>query len=115
MTGKKILKKENIASCIHFVRGERVILDFDLAMLYGVETKQLKRAVRRNKKRFPSDFMFQLTKKEFENLRCQVGTSRWGGMRYLPFAFTEQGVAMLSAILRSSLGKCFKQSVLDSI
>ena len=77
------------------------MLDADLADLYGVETKALNRAVRRNVGRFPDDFMFQLTFDEAENLKCQFGTSRWGGRRYQPYAFTEQGVAMLSSVLRS--------------
>ena len=92
---------ESIIGKIVFMRGEKVLLDRDLADLYGVETKQLKRAVRRNIKRFPDDFMFELTKKEFDNLRYQSGTSNWGGPRYLPMAFTEQGVAMLSGVLNS--------------
>jgi hypothetical protein len=69
--------------------------------MYGVETKQLKRQVKRNMDRFPKDFMFELTKKENENLRSQIGTSRWGGTRYMPMAFTEQGVSMLSSVLKS--------------
>ena len=73
----------------------------DLAKLYGVETKQLKRAVSRNVTRFPSDFMFVLNKKEVHSLRDQIGTSSWGGVRYAPMAFTEQGVAMLSSVLNS--------------
>ncbi len=78
------------------------MLDSDLASLYEVETKQLVRAVKRNRERFPGDFMFQLTKTELKNLRYQFGTSSsWGGRRYLPLAFTEQGVAMLSSVLRS--------------
>lgn len=78
------------------------MLDADLAELYGVETKMLVRAVKRNVDRFPSDFMIQLNKEEFENLRFHFGTSsRWGGRRYLPYAFTEQGVAMLSSVLNS--------------
>jgi hypothetical protein len=83
------------------VRGQKVMLDSALAELYGVETKQLKRAVRRNIKRFPPDFMFELTLKEFDDLRCQFDTSNWGGVRYKPMAFTEQGVAMLSSVLNS--------------
>ena len=79
------------------LRGERVLLDADLAELYGVETKLLNRAVKRNRDRFPDDFMFQLTGEEAGNLRYQNGTSSWGGRRYLPQAFTEQGVAMLSS------------------
>jgi hypothetical protein len=78
------------------------MLDADLANLYGVETGALTRAVRRNANRFPADFMFQLTKQEFEDLRRQSGiSSAWGGRRYAPYAFTEQGVAMLSSVLRS--------------
>jgi len=83
------------------LRGFKVILDFDLAEMYGVETKALKQAVRRNADRFPADFMFELTSKELANLRSQNVTSSWGGSRYLPFAFTEQGVAMLSSVLKS--------------
>jgi hypothetical protein len=86
---------------IYEIRGHRVMLDFDLAELYGTETKALKRAVKRNIARFPADFMFELTKEELENLRYQFGTSSWGGTRYLPFAFTEHGVAMLSGVLNS--------------
>jgi len=77
------------------------MLDSDLAALYGVETKQLKRQVRRNIERFPEDFMFELNEEELENLRSQLGTSSWGGLRYAPMAFTEQGVAMLSSVLAS--------------
>jgi len=87
---------------IYEIRGQKVMLDFDLAELYEVETKRLKEAVRRNKIRFPVDFMFQLTKKEFESLRSQIATSnKRGGIRYMPFAFTEQGVGMLSGVLNS--------------
>lgn len=86
---------------IHNLRGQRVMLDFDLASLYQIETKRLKEAVRRNSKRFPNDFMFQLTKEEYNNLRSQFATSSWGGTRYMPFAFTEHGVAMLAAVLNS--------------
>lgn len=89
-----------ISSKIHTVRNKRVMLDFDLAEMYGVETAQLKRAVRRNIRRFEGDdFMFELTSDEF--LRCQNGISSHGGVRYAPFAFTELGVAMLSSVLRS--------------
>ncbi len=88
---------------IFLIRGQNVMLDFDLAELYGVETGALKRAVNRNRDRFPEDFLFQLTAKEMDALRCQIGTSKQGrgGRRYLPYAFTEQGVAMLSSVLRS--------------
>ena len=90
-----------IQSKIFEIRGHKVILDFDLAKLYEVETKVLKQSVKRNLNRFPSDFMFELTKEEFEILRSQIVTSSWGGARYLPLAFKEQGVAMLSAVLKS--------------
>jgi len=95
------LVAEAIAGRIVMLRGERVLLDADLAELYGVETKLLNRAVKRNHDRFPGDFMFQLTGEEAGNLRYQNGTSSWGGRRYLPQAFTEQGVAMLSTVLHS--------------
>jgi len=90
-----------ISRNILFIRGEKVILDFALAELYKVETKVLKQSVKRNIKRFPSDFMFELNDKEFANLRSQFVTSSWGGLRYKPFAFTEQGVAMHSSVLKS--------------
>ncbi len=96
-----IMSTETIVSKIHVIRGVKVMLDRDLAELYGVETKQVKRAVRRNIKRFPSDFMFDLSYKELTNLRSQFGASSWGGVRYPPMAFTEQGVAMLSGVLNS--------------
>ena len=94
---------EALAGLVRWVRGERVMLDADLARLYGVETKALKRAVTRNPKRFPDDFMFTLTRQDVANLRRQIGTSSlgWGGTRYAMMAFTEQGVAMLSSVLRS--------------
>lgn len=94
-----------IENLIHVVRGQQVMIDSDLARLYGVETKYLKRAVKANIKRFPSDFMFELEPDEFDNLRCKNctsnHTSKRGGTRYMPFAFTEQGVAMLSGVLKS--------------
>lgn len=83
------------------IRGQKVMLDFDLAEMYGVETKRLKESVKRNISRFPPDFMFTLTQQEFQNLRSQIATSSWGGKRYLPNVFTEQGVAMLSGVLNS--------------
>lgn len=86
---------------IHTIRNQQVMLDADLAELYQIETRVLNQAVKRNIKRFPSDFMFQLSKDEWTNLRSQFVTSSWGGTRKLPFAFTEQGVAMLSSILNS--------------
>jgi hypothetical protein len=97
-----LIPVERIERAIHVIREEKVMLDADLAQLYEVETKALVRAVKRNADRFPEDFMFQLTPEEFEILRRQSGTSsQWGGRRYAPYAFTEQGVAMLSSVLRS--------------
>lgn len=93
-----------IAQSIHYVRGQKVMLDTDLARLYRVETKALNRAVMRNRDRFPADFMFQLTVEEEEVLRCQIGTLKAGRgkhRKFLPYVFTEQGVAMLSSVLRS--------------
>ncbi|WP_026978268.1 ORF6N domain-containing protein [Flavobacterium tegetincola] len=87
---------------IFMLRNQKVMFDFDLALLYEIETKRLKEAVRRNIERFPEDFMFELTKEEFDNLRTQFATSSYGGTRYMPFAFTEQGVAMLSSVLKSA-------------
>lgn len=93
-----------IQSKIYEIRGQRVMLDFDLAEMYGTETKRLKEAVRRNIKRFPSDFMFELTKEEYSSLRTQFATSNnKGGTRYMPFAFTEHGVAQLSSVLNSDI------------
>lgn len=96
-----IVPDERIAARIFFIRGIKVMLDRYLAELYQVETKVLKQAVRRNINRFPEDFMFELTEDEFEILRSQIVTSSWGGMRYVPMAFTELGVAMLSSVLKS--------------
>jgi ORF6N domain len=119
-----IPKPENLASLVFVIRGEKVLLDADLAMLYGVETGALNRAVKRNIERFPADFMLQMTPEEWENLKCQIGISSspvapakvkkhgavqsqvvtasvHGGRRAIPYAFTEQGVAMLSSVLRS--------------
>lgn len=98
---KLLIEEGKILNKIYTIRREKVMLDQDLAVLYGVETKQLKRQVKRNIERFPRDFMFTLSVKEFENLRSQTGTSSWGGSRYRPMAFSEQGVAMLSSILTS--------------
>lgn len=97
------MELEVIQNKIFEIRGERVMLDFDLAELYQVETKNLKRAVKRNIERFPEDFMFELTTDEWEILRCNFDTSSWGGTRYMPFAFTEQGIAQLSSVLNSPL------------
>lgn len=92
-----------IQSKIYEIRGQRVMLDFDLAELYGIETKYLKRSVKNNIRRFPPDFMFELTKEEFNRLRCNFSTSKRGGTRYMPFAFSEHGVAQLSAVLNSDV------------
>jgi len=117
-----ILKPENVAQLVFFIRGEKVLLDADLAMLYGVEPRVLNQAVARNRKRFPADFMFQLSAREYDALTSQIVISDKddargalalrsqiviskkgrGGRRYLPYAFTEQGVAMLSSVLRSA-------------
>ena len=92
---------EIIKNSIHEIRGKKVMLDMDLAKLYEVETRVLKQAVRRNMERFPEDFMFELTEDEIHNLTSHFVISRWGGQRYKPFAFTEQGIAMLSSVLKS--------------
>jgi phage regulator Rha-like protein len=97
----EIIPSEQISRRIYLIRNHKVILDFDLAELYGVETKALKQAVRRNIERFPGDFMFVLSNQEVKDLRSQIVTSSWGGSRYSPMAFTEQGVAMLSSVLKS--------------
>jgi hypothetical protein len=96
-----LIPDEIITNKIYLIRNQKVMLDSHLAELYQVETKRLKEAVKRNSERFPNDFMFELTKDEFENLRSQIATSSWGGSRYLPSVFTEQGVAMLSSVLNS--------------
>ncbi|HXZ36283.1 MAG TPA: ORF6N domain-containing protein [Thermodesulfobacteriota bacterium] len=107
-----IIPIERIDRAIYLIRGQRIMLDADLALLYGVSAGRLNEAVRRNTQRFPADFMFQLTQEEFEELKAQIGrlnlksqiaisSSGWGGRRHPPYAFTEQGVAMLSTVLRS--------------
>ncbi len=98
---KELIPQEVIEQKILLIRGHKVMLDKDLAVLYGVLTKVLIQAVKRNIERFPEDFMFQLTPQEVTNLKSQIVTSSWGGRRYLPYAFTEQGVAMLSSVLKS--------------
>jgi hypothetical protein len=100
--GSSVVPVERIENAILFIRGHKVMLDADLARLYGVSTKVFNQAIRRNKDRFPSDFVFQLSHQEFRSLRSQFVTSnRRGGRRYQPYAFTEQGVAMLSSVLGS--------------
>ena len=100
---RSVIPIERIAAQIYLIRGQSVMLDADLASLYGVETKNLNKAVSRNQDRFPDDFMFHLTTEEWDALRFQIGTSNTGrgGRRYAPRVFTEQGVAMLSSVLRS--------------
>jgi hypothetical protein len=93
------IPEEVIMSKIYFIRGQKVMIDNDLALLYGVETRRLNEQVKRNIARFPEDFMFQLVKEEFEILKSQFATSSWGGRRKLPYAFTEHGVLMLSSVL----------------
>ncbi len=99
----QIIPADTVASRILTIRGQKVILDSDLAEIYGVLTKELNRAVKRNSRRFPADFTFQLTRQETENLRCQFGTSSlsYGGRRYLPYAFTENGAVMAANVLNS--------------
>ena len=100
------IEPQQVQQMIHVIRGERVILDRDLAALYGVETKNLKRQVKRNIERFPADFMIELTREEYNSLRCQNGTienGRGEHSKYLPYAFTENGVAMLSSVLTSEV------------
>jgi hypothetical protein len=102
MSSAVALKPQNIAQLVFFIRGEKVILDRDLASLYGVTTKALNQAVKRNAARFPADFMFQLSRTEYEASRSQSVTLKRGqNIKYFPYAFTEQGVAMLSSVLRS--------------
>lgn len=101
---KSLIPIERIEKSIYLIRGHKVMIDSDLADLYGVEIKALNRAVKRNLERFPEDFCFQLSEKEYDSLRCQFGTLKMGRgehRKYLPFVFTEQGVAMLSSVLKS--------------
>jgi len=104
---KKLI--QNIDPLIYTVRGQKVMLDVDLANIYGVETKVLNQAIRRNAERFPKDFMFQLDTNEYANLRSQIVTSSWGGRRYKPFVFTEHGAVMLASVLRSK--RAIKMSI----
>jgi len=101
MTEDLQLQPADIQNKIFTIRGQRVMIDRDLSEMYGVETRRLNEQVKRNMKRFPEDFMFQLTREEFENLKSQFATSRWGGTRKSPYVFTELGVAMLSSVLNS--------------
>ena len=108
MSGELIL----VQNLIHEFRGKKVMLDFDLARLYQVETKVLNQSVRRNIKRFPVDFMFQLDNKEFASLKSQFVTSSWGGRRTPPLAFTEEGIAMLASVLHSDVAIAANISIL---
>jgi phage regulator Rha-like protein len=103
------MKLAIIQQKIFEIRGQSVMLDFDLAELYGVETRVLNQAIKRNADRFPKDFMFQLTQRELTNLKSQIVTSSWGGTRKLPFAFTEHGVTMAANVLKSK--KAIKMSI----
>ena len=96
-----VLNEKSIQDKIYLIRGLQVMLDEDLAWSYNVETGALNQAVKRNRERFPEEFMFQISQREFDNLKSQIVTSSWGGRRALPYAFTEQGVAMLSGVLKS--------------
>ena len=100
-TSRALIPAGRIAQSIHLLRGQKVLLDGDLAALYEVPTGHLNRAVKRNLARFPSDFMFRINRNEARILKCQFGISSWGGRRGHPYAFTEQGVAMLSSVLNS--------------
>lgn len=103
MKDQSLLSEEIISNKIYYIRNQKVMLDRDLALLYGIETKRLKEQVKRNRNRFPNDFMFELNKIEFENWRSQIATSNSEkmGLRYAPMAFTEHGILMLSSILNS--------------
>ena len=116
MENKSSIVPKEIRNLIYTIRGKQVMLDSDLASLYQVETKNLNKAVKRNIERFPASFCFQLTEKEVENLRFQFGTSslNYGGRRYLPYAFTEQGVAMASAILRSDIAVKMSVQIMEA-
>jgi len=98
---KEFIPQERIEQKIFVIRGQKVMLDRDLAELYGILTKNLNKAVSRNTDRFPEDFMFQLTKDEFKNLKFHFGTSSWGGTRKRPYVFTEHGILMLSSVIKS--------------
>jgi hypothetical protein len=108
-----MVEEQKILSRIYVIRGQKVMLDEDLAQMYNVETKRLNEQIKRNPSRFPKDFMFTLTDKEYENLKSQFATSRrWGGRRKLPHVFTEQGVAMLSSVLNSEVAIAVNISVI---
>ncbi len=96
-----MIPDENLWRKIYFIRERKIIIDSDLAEMYGVATKRINEAVKRNSERFPDDFMFQLSQDEWNNLKSQIATSSWGGRRILPYAFTEHGILMLSSVLKS--------------
>lgn len=98
-----IIDKEKIQDKIYIIRGQKVMLDRDLALIYGYETRYFNRQVKNNIEKFDNDFMFQLTKNEFDGLKCKNFTSNWGGVRKLPFAFTEQGIYMLMTVLKGEM------------
>ncbi|MCK4423370.1 MAG: ORF6N domain-containing protein [Candidatus Omnitrophica bacterium] len=114
MNDLSLVSQEIIVSKIIEIRGKRVILDRDLAELYGVETKVLNQAIKRNRERFPERFVFQLTRQEVVNLRSQFVTSSWGGLRYLPYAFTEHGVVMVANFLKSQQAISASMVVVDT-
>lgn len=108
MSQKVTIPDEIITSKIYLIRGQKVMLDSDLAELYQVETRRLNEQIKRNTGRFPEDFMFRLTNEEWKNLKSQFATSSWGGRRKEPYAFTEHGVLMLSSVLNSERAICSK-------
>ena len=112
MSRKDLTVLTDLEQKIYLIRGEKVMLDSDLAKLYGVSTKRLNEQVRRNLRRFPLDFTFRLTHDEVKILRSQIATSSWGGHRYLPFVFTEQGIAMLSSVLNSDRAICVNIAIM---
>ena len=115
MSGDDLIHPEEIQSRIHTISGVQVMPDEDLALLYGVKTKVLNQAVKRNSERFPEEFMFQITDDEFNRLKSQIVISNQrGGRRYLPYAFTEQGIAMLSAVLRSETAIEISVKIIDA-
>ena len=101
----ELMTVDNICNRVYVIRGQQVMLDYDLAEIYGYEVKRLNEQVKRNITRFPEDFMFQLTTEEDEILKSQIATSSWGGKRKLPYAFTEQGIYMLATVLRGELAE----------
>ncbi|MEY2505053.1 MAG: hypothetical protein QOG27_1333 [Verrucomicrobiota bacterium] len=112
---RELIPVGRIAQSIHLVRGQKVMLDVNLAALYEVPTGHLNRAVKRNFARFPSDFMFRINRNEARILKCQFGISSWGGRRRYPYAFTEQGVAMLSSVLNSPRAVKVNLAIIEAI